>query len=148
MISVLDGMNFSARDWQDAYGAAEENGFDEIDARENGGELAAVVASFYTHDKVGQDEGILYAAIQVLSQKTTEWVPEYLETVLNSYDGESEDDLKKVATDYIEEQWPGFPVGTVPDLESFARTYAIPESRVFSPSQPGGTLHYFDTNKW
>ncbi|MFE4335393.1 hypothetical protein ACFRQM_40110 [Streptomyces sp. NPDC056831] len=68
--------------------------------------------------------------------------------MLNSYRGESEDDLNKVATDYIEENWPGFPVGAITSLEEFANKYAIRENEACAPDQPGGTLHYFDANKW
>lgn len=149
MSGALNGLEISSENWRDAFYTAEENEFDEVDSRENGGgELAAVVASLYTHEKVGQDEGILHAAIDALYATRSAWTPEFLERVLDSYDGESEDDLEKVATDYIEEQWPGFPVNTIKDLKAFATTYAIPESRVFGRVQPGGTLHYFDKNKW
>lgn len=150
MNETLDGMSYSAQEWKDAYEAAKNADWCATDAREQGGgELAAVVVSVYEdHERVDKDEDKLYAAIDALEGEVTGWAPEFLRTVLDSHAGESEDDLAKVATDYIEEQWPGFPVNTISDLEAFARTYAIPESHIAGVTEGGGTLHYFDKNKW
>lgn len=149
-MNQLDGMNYSAQEWKDAYEAAKNADWCAIDAREQGGgELAAVVVGIYEdHENVGRDEDKLYAAINALEEEMTAWAPEFLRTVLDSYVGESEDDMAKVATDYIDEHWPGFPVDTISDLEAFAHTYAIPESHIAGETEGGGTVHYFDKNKW
>ncbi|MFD4949556.1 hypothetical protein ACFWNT_45520 [Streptomyces sp. NPDC058409] len=137
---------YGTQQWREAFEAAE--GAEWIDASEQGGELARVVTELYTADLVGKGQGRLYAAITVAGDQADVFNQEFLEKVLNSYRGESESDLDKVATDYIEENWPGFPLQAIPSLEDFANEYAIRENGACAPDQPGGTLHYFDTNKW
>ncbi|MCX5103474.1 hypothetical protein [Streptomyces sp. NBC_00439] len=139
---------YATQQWREAFEAAEGAEWDEIDASEHGGEVARLVAVLYTTDLVDKDEGRLYAAITVAGDEADVFNQEFLEKVLNSYRGESEDNLNKVATDYIEETWPGFPIEAITSLEEFANKYAIRETEACAPDQHGGTLHYFDTNKW
>lgn len=98
-----------------------------------------MIASLYTHNKVGQDEEVLYAAIDAVGVDVSEWTPEYQRAVLDSYDGESEDVLEKMATDYIKARWPGFPITALGDLEEFALEHVVPDSRMFGRTEPGGT---------
>ncbi|WP_146050999.1 hypothetical protein [Streptomyces noursei] len=100
------------------------------------------------HERVEQDEGILYAAIQAIGSEQMSYNTEFMRKVPDSYAGESAVDLANVAVDYIEEHWPGFPVNTIGDLEAFATAYAIPESQVAGEIEAGGTLHHFDRNQW
>ncbi|MFE5853157.1 hypothetical protein ACFQ61_08045 [Streptomyces sp. NPDC056500] len=143
--------------WQTAFGVAEESSWDETDARElgylnylpNGGELAAVLAGLYTEDVVGQDEGRLWAAIQVACTERPEFDQEFLLRVLGSHMRESVDNLEDIAISFINKRWPDFPVCTVSDLPAFARTHAFDDHEAGAPDQPGGgTLHYFDRTKW
>ncbi|MEV6309921.1 hypothetical protein AB0M10_15150 [Streptomyces sp. NPDC051840] len=65
-------------EWREALEIAEENDFDKIEARERGGELAAVVADMYYEDVVGRDEYKLYAAILVAGRRTKAWDRDFL----------------------------------------------------------------------
>ncbi|MFB7311788.1 MULTISPECIES: hypothetical protein [unclassified Streptomyces] len=71
-------LTYTEAEWREALEIAEENDFDEIDSRERGGELAAVVADMYHEDVVGQDEVKLYAAITVAGGRAKEWDREFL----------------------------------------------------------------------
>lgn len=145
MTSMPDDLLFTDSEWQDAYTAAEEVGWY---AHEAGGPLAAAVAELYAHEMIGQDEERLWAAITVAGEHSGRFSRAFLEKVIASYRGETEEDLKKLASDYIEEHWPGFPLEVVKDLEEFAHQYAIAEYERCAPGKAGGTLYYFDTNKW
>ncbi|MGW3860404.1 hypothetical protein ACWEDZ_02825 [Streptomyces sp. NPDC005047] len=146
----LAGLDYTRQEWDDAYEVAREWEWCDTDARENdgGGELAAFVATLYTHPKVERDEEILFAALQVIGADRTAWDSAFMEKVLDSYRGESEEELDKVAAAYIDSQWPGFPVEAIPDLAAFATKYAMPETEACAPGEDGGTLYYFDKNQW
>ncbi|MEU3979697.1 hypothetical protein AB0F77_06215 [Streptomyces sp. NPDC026672] len=74
----VGGLKYTEAEWREALEIAEENEFDEIDSRERGGELAAVVADMYHEDVVGRDEVKLYAAITVAGGRAKEWDREFL----------------------------------------------------------------------
>ncbi|WP_328749376.1 MULTISPECIES: hypothetical protein [unclassified Streptomyces] len=71
-------LKYTEAEWRQALEIAEENDFDEIDSREHGGELAAVIAVMFHEDVVGRDEVKLYAAITVAGGRTKEWDREFL----------------------------------------------------------------------
>ncbi|MFJ5725815.1 hypothetical protein [Streptomyces sp. NPDC093149] len=137
---------YGTQQWREAIEAAESADWDKIDASEQGGELARVVAELYRNDNVDQDEGLLHAAITIAGRESDIFNQEFLEKVVASYTGNAENNPEKVAMDHIQENWPGFPTEAV-DLVSFADEYVFGENELFA-EDGAGTLRCFDKNKW
>lgn len=145
---------YSRDEWDAALEAAEVASWDAIDAGEQHGPLAQWICDqVIDHDKVQRDDQRIEAAFVVLTERgETEFSPERLITVLNSYWGETVDDFRTVAEEYADEN--GIELvflGGEPTEHDYHQWYmnrGVPEGRVYAPTSAGGTLYWFDSNKW
>jgi hypothetical protein len=166
MTTVNTQQAYSVQDWRDAAEAAEEWGACPIDTEENTpgapGQLGTWLCNeVYGNEVVGEGneaqeptEGIIYGAIGALeSVDLPEFSPALLLTVLSTYRGETVDDFRVLAEEYAEEN--GIELvflGGEPSEDDYHKWYAengIAEGEVCAPTQPGGTLVWFNRgNKW
>jgi hypothetical protein len=133
-------------DWEQAFQVAEETGFDPVESleHEDGGHLAQHIANLYTDELIGQDEGKLWAAIQVAGQVWASWDAPLFESVLKSYDGEKQNDTKLLVEEYLNENHDSYPLSEVRDVDYFFKVYVLGENSLCGEDQPNGqTLHFF-----
>lgn len=151
---MSNDVRYGAEYWREAVEAAENNDWDPIDSLEGHGPAAQWIADdLYTSEKVGQDGGIIEAAIQALADKgETEFSAERLTTVVQSYRGETVDDWRTLAEEHAEENGVELVfLGGEPNEHDYHQWYmqrGVSEGEVYAPASSGGTLHWFDTNKW
>ncbi|QBZ72203.1 hypothetical protein SEA_KRADAL_317 [Streptomyces phage Kradal] len=150
----MSDVRYSRNEWDNALEAAESFDWDSIDAGEQHSPLAQWLCDqVIDHAKVERDEQRIEAAFAVLTERgEDEFSPERLITVLESYRGETVDDWRTLAEEYAEENGIEmvFLNGT-PTEDVYHAWYAangIREGEVCAPSSVGGTLYWFDTNKW
>ncbi|MEV7952973.1 hypothetical protein [Streptomyces sp. NPDC088141] len=143
----MTGLPYSHEEWAEAYNRADDHGFDEIDAREGAGELAAVVAELLTEGAVGNDEGKLWAAITVAGGLAEEFDREFLVRLLNAYDETATERLKNRAERYIHAHWPSFPIEEIADLDEFGAKYALDAHERASDDGASGVLFVFNVTE-
>lgn len=146
---------YSKTEWDGALEAAEVADWDPIDAREQHGPLAQWLCDqIIDHGKVNRDSGIIEAAFTALTERgEAEFSPERLIDVLNSYRGETVDDWRTLAEEYADENgyviaFVGAGQPTEADYRRWYMNHGVTEGEVYAPVSAGGTLHWFDTNKW
>ncbi|MBD0733993.1 hypothetical protein [Streptomyces sp. CBMA29] len=78
---------YDVEEWQNAFETAQLYYWDEIDAKEQGSELAGFLASIYTHEKVETDDEVVQAAIDAAGRQfpKTGWSAEQFQEVVESY---------------------------------------------------------------
>lgn len=117
-------LTYTEEDWREAYNRAEEKEFDVLDSREQGGELAGVVAELH-EDEASNDEGLLFAAVTVAGSLAEEYSRDFLSRVIKSWDEPAERGLADRAYGYILGRWPDFPIEDVNDLTCFGAKHAL-----------------------
>lgn len=151
-----DSMNlrYSKTEWESALEGARESDWDSIDAGEQHGPLAQWLCyQVIDHENVGRDDQRIEAAFIVLAEHDEdEFSPERLIDVLNSWRGETVSDWQILAEEYAEENGKElvFLNGTPTD-DDYRRWYAdngISNGAVCAETTIGGTLYWFDSNKW
>jgi hypothetical protein len=157
---------YSVQDWRDAAEAAEEWQQCPIDTEENTpgtpGRLGAWLCNeVYGNEVVSEGdnaeeptEGIIWGAIGALDDiGFKDFSPATLLTVLSTYRGETTDDWRALAEEYANENTIELVfLGGEPSEDDYHKWYAengIAEGEVCAPTQPGGTLVWFNRgNKW
>lgn len=147
--------NYNKDEWDAALEAAETAEWDPIDAGEQHGPLAQWLCDqVIDHEKVARDSDRIEAAITVLADSDElEFSPERLITVLDSYRGETVDNFRTLAEEYAEENgyqlaFVGEKAPTDDDYLQWYLNHGVSDGEVFAPIAAGGTLHWFDSNKW
>ncbi|MFE2538985.1 hypothetical protein [Actinacidiphila glaucinigra] len=134
------GLAYGSAQWEEAYHQADEAAWCETDSRENGGELASVVAGL-RDDEAGSDEGLLFAAITVAGGLAEEFDCAFLTAVLKCYDEQASTSLATRAASYVMKRWPDFPLQEIRDPEWFAIRHAL-EDDERSATDPATDLPY------
>lgn len=150
----MNDIKYTREEWDASLEAAEFAAWDAIDAGEQHGPLAQWICDqVIDHDNVDGDDQRIEAAFEVLTERgETEFSPERLIDVLNSYRGETVDDFRVLAEEYAEEN--GIELvflGDEPTEDDYHKWYAengIADGEVCVPTSAGGTLYWFDSNKW
>ncbi|MEU7156004.1 hypothetical protein AB0A98_06105 [Streptomyces chrestomyceticus] len=78
---------YGTQQWREAFCAAEDNAFCDIDSREKAGELAGDVCELRV-DEADADEGLVFAAITVAGGLRGELDRNFLARVIKAYDEE------------------------------------------------------------
>lgn len=148
---MSDDVRYELEYWRGALEAADLYGWDSIDAGERHGPLAQWLCDqAIDHDNVQRDDQRIEAAFNALESKgETEFSPERLTDILWSFNGETVDDWRTLAEEYAEEN--GYKLVGLETTEQYQRWYAengIREGEVYASTSVGGTLYWFDTNKW
>lgn len=145
---------YSRNEWDAALEAAEIAAWDAIDAGEQHGPLAQWLCDqVIDHDKVERDDQRIEAAFVVLTGRgETEFSPERLIDVLNSYRGETVDDFRTLAEEYADENGVELVfLGGEPTESDFRQWYmkrGVSEGEVYATTSAGGTLYWFNTHQW
>lgn len=150
----MSDVKYSRDEWDGALEAAELHEWDSIDAGEQHGPLAQWLCDqVIDHKNVDRDEQRIEAAFIALTERgEDEFSPERLIDVLNSWRGETVDDWGVLADEYAEENgkeliFPGYSA-TEDDYRKWYADNAISDGEIYVSTSVGGTLYWFDTNKW
>lgn len=148
-------VTYSRENWESALEAAEIADWDPIDAGEQHGPLAQWICDqAIDHEKVDRDDGVIEAAFVALADRgEREFSPERLITVLDSHRGETADDWRTLAEGYADENgckiaFLGGGEPTERDYRQWYMDHGVTPGEVYAPISAGGTLHWFDSNKW
>jgi hypothetical protein len=150
----MSDVRYSRDEWDNALEAAEIAEWDSIDAGEQHGPLAQWLCDqVIDHDKVERDSERIEAAFVALTENDEdEFSAERLIDVLNSYRGETVSDWRTLAEEHAEETGTTLAfVGGTPTADDFEKWYAdnaINDGEVCAETSAGGTLYWFDSNKW
>lgn len=169
-MTITETMRYPADEWTAGLEAAEEWEFCPIDTQENTpgspGRLGAwLIDELYGAKVAGKshgrreedcetvDELILRAAIGALMVERDVWfTASELRSAVESYDGETGDDWRVLAEQYAEETGTTLVfIGGEPTEDDYHKWYAdngIRDGLVCAPTDDGGTLYWFDKNKW
>lgn len=142
-------------EWDSALEAAETAEWDPVDAGEQHGPLAQWICDrVIGHEKVERDHRRIEAAFVALTEHgETEFSPERLVTVLNSFRGETVDDWRTLAEEYADES--GYKIAfigggepTEHDYRQWYMGHGVAPGEIYAPTSAGGTLYWFDSNRW
>lgn len=150
----MNDFTYSRDEWDAALEAAETVEWDSIDAGEQHGPLAQWICyQTIGHYKVERDDQRIEAAFAVLTERgEARFSPDRLITVLNSYRGDTVDDFRTLAEEYAEENGielvflGGEP--TEHDYHQWYMGHGVAGGEVYAATSAGGTLYWFDSNKW
>lgn len=146
---------YSREEWDAALEAAKIAEWNAANAGEQHGPLAQWLCDqAIDHEKVKRDDQRIEAAFEVLTDRgESEFSPERLIDVLNSFRGETVDDWRTLAEEYAAEN--GYKIAFVgsgePTEQDYSHWYAkngIREGEVWAATSAGGTLYWFDSNQW
>lgn len=150
---MSDDVRYELDYWRDALEAAEFRDWCPTDSLEKHGPLAQWLCNeVIDHEKVDRNREVVEAAFDALKGKgEVEFGPERLMTVILSYRGDTVDDWRTLAEEHAEENGAELVfLGGRASEEEYRRWYLArqPEGEVYVPTSAGGTLYWFDSNKW